>query len=346
MPSSPPDIFRRDVDLAPYNTLGISARAERYVEIEALSDIRAVLEHPAARERPLHILGGGSNVLFLGDVEGIVVRVNIRGREVIRQDDESVWVRSGAGENWHELVSWAVERGWGGIENLALIPGTVGAAPIQNIGAYGAELSTVFEQLTAVDMDSGGKRDFNREECRFAYRDSYFKGAGRGRFLVGEVVLRLSRQPRVNTSYGSLRDHLQKKGVHEPGIRDVFEAVKEIRRAKLPDPGDLANAGSFFKNPVISRRRFRELRERYPEMPHYPAGEEKIKIPAGWLIEQAGWKGRRVGPVGTYRQQALVIVNHGGASGKQVWELARKISSEVRGEFGIDLDPEVNIIGN
>lgn len=345
MSISPPEIFRRDVDLAPFNTLGISARAERYAEIETLSDIRQVLEHPEARERPLHILGGGSNVLFLGDVEGIVLRVNIRGREVIRQDGESVWVRWGAGENWHDGVRWAVDRGWGGIENLALIPGTVGAAPIQNIGAYGAELSEVFERLTAVDMESGEKRNFNREECRFAYRDSYFKGEGRGRFMVGEVVLRLSRRPEVNTSYGSLRDHLQKKGVYEPGIRDVFEAVKEIRRGKLPDPGDLANAGSFFKNPVVSGRRFRELQERYPDMPHYPAGEGKIKIPAGWLIEQAGWKGRRVGPVGTYRQQALVIVNHGGASGKQVWDLARKITSEVRETFGIDLAPEVNIIG-
>lgn len=346
MPSSPPDIFRRDVDLAPFNTLGISARAERFAEIETLSGIRQVLHHPEARERPLHILGGGSNVLILGDVEGVVVRVDIRGREVIRKEGDSVWVRAGAGENWHELVRWAVERGWGGIENLALIPGTVGAAPIQNIGAYGAELSEVFERLTAVDLESGEKRDFNREECNFAYRDSYFKGEGRGRFMVGEVVLRLSGNPRVNTSYGSLREHLRKKGVDDPGIGDVFEAVVEIRRGKLPDPGDLANAGSFFKNPVIPAARFRELRERYPEMPHYPVGEGRVKIPAGWLIEEAGWKGRRIGPVGTYRQQALVIVNHGGASGKQVWELARKITEEVRGTFGIDLDPEVNIIGS
>ncbi|MDZ7773940.1 MAG: UDP-N-acetylmuramate dehydrogenase [Balneolaceae bacterium] len=336
--------IRRHVDLAPYNTLGVGATAGWFVKIREIPDVARLLEAPPSRERPVHILGGGSNVLFLGDVDGIVAHVAVGGREVIARDDRHLWLKAGAGENWHALVRHCVEQGWGGIENLSLIPGTVGAAPIQNIGAYGAELSGVFHSLTAVNLSDGTTRTFDREACRFGYRDSYFKGEGRGQWLVADVTLRLSLQHEVNTGYDALRRRLEREGIVNPDIDQVSRAVMAERRSKLPDPDDLGNAGSFFKNPVINRPRFEELRERWPGMPHYPAGEGRVKVPAGWLIEETGWKGRRVGPVGTYRQQALVIVNHGGATGHEVWELARRIRDEVAGVFGIELVPEVNII--
>lgn len=339
------DFFRYNVDLGPYNTLNVTANAEVFVDIDSLSQLKEVLDHSLARELPLHVLGGGSNVLFAGDVKGLVLRVNIQEREVVGESSDYLWVKAGGGENWHKLVRFCVERGWGGLENLALIPGTVGAAPIQNIGAYGRELSEVFHRLRAVDLETGEICEFDREACQFGYRDSIFKGAYKGRYFVSDVTLRLRKEPQLETSYASLRDRLREKGIDTPGIEEVFETVIDIRRSKLPDPADLANAGSFFKNPKISERRVRSLKEKYPDMPSFPAGGGRVKVPAGWLIEKTGWKGRRVGAVGTYRQQALVIVNHGGATGQEVLELARRIKSDVESEFGIALVPEVNIIG-
>lgn len=337
--------FRYDVDLGPYNTLNVAANAEVFADIDSLSQLKEVLDHPLARELPVYVLGGGSNVLFAGDVEGLVLHVNMQGREIVRESSDYLWMKAGGGENWHELVRFCVERGWGGLENLALIPGTVGAAPIQNIGAYGRELSEVFHCLRALDLETGEVCEFDRAACRFGYRESIFKGAYKGRYFITDVTLQLRKEPKIEISYASLRDRLREKGIDAPGIKEVFETVMEIRRSKLPDPADLANAGSFFKNPKIPEHRYQLLKESHPDIPGYPGGGDLVKVPAGWLIEKTGWKGRRVGAVGTYRQQALVIVNHGGASGREVLEMARRIKRDVENKFGIALVPEVNIIG-
>lgn len=341
--------IREQVDLSPHNTLRIPAIAERFITVTAAREIPEILRDSRVTRGPLHILGGGSNVLFLGDISGTVLHVAIKGREVVGETDSDLLLQVGAGENWHETVIHCVERGWGGTENLALIPGTVGAAPMQNIGAYGVELADIFHSLRAVDLETGETREFNREECRFGYRDSVFKQEFRGAYCIADVTLRLSKSPEINTSYGSLWNKLEEDGVSDPDIAQVAQAVMEIRRSKLPDPADLGNAGSFFKNPVVGEEQFRKLADRYRDMPHYEMkgekeGEKQYKIPAGWLIEETGWKGKREGDVGTYRQQALVIVNHGRATGEEVWNLAQKIIRSVRDLFGIELVPEVNII--
>ncbi|MDX1618663.1 MAG: UDP-N-acetylmuramate dehydrogenase, partial [Balneolaceae bacterium] len=282
---------------------------------------------------------------FVADYKGLVLHIAIGGIEKIEEDDRHVWIRTGAGENWHRLVRYCVDRGWGGIENLSLIPGTVGAAPIQNIGAYGVELQEVFESLEAINVQNGEAETFSKSRCRFGYRDSIFKRELKGKYVVTRVVLRLSKQPVLNTSYGAIESMLKEKGIEDPDIRDISDIVIEIRESKLPDPAKVGNAGSFFKNPVIDLDRYRQLKREYPSMPGYSLDGNRIKVPAGWLIEEIGWKGKTVGNTGTYRQQALVIVNHGGATGEEILELAQQIKESVAETFGIELVPEVNIIG-
>lgn len=332
-------------NLKPFNTLGIEARASKFVSIESGEQLKAVLRDPELKKYPFFVLGGGSNVLFVGDFDGLVLHMAIKGIEVISQDEEDVLIRAGAGENWHQLVLHCVDKGWGGIENLSLIPGTVGAAPIQNIGAYGVELREVFESLRAVNVETGKTKIFDSRECRFGYRDSIFKNELKDKYIITHVTLRLSKHPDLNTSYGAIRSKLEEKGIKQPTIKDISDMVIEIRNSKLPAPGDIGNAGSFFKNPVISSALFDKLKQNYPEIPGYPVDNEKgVKVPAGWLIEETGWKGKIVGNTGTYRQQALVIVNHGGATGDEILKLAKKIRNSVKDKFGIKLVPEVNII--
>lgn len=336
--------FQSNVDLTPFNTLHVKARAKSFLSISSIGQLKEVLSRPGTDPASLFILGGGSNILLVDDYDGLVLKMDIKGRDVVEEDNEHVWLRVGAGENWHETVLYCVKKGWGGIENLSLIPGTVGAAPIQNIGAYGVELEEVFESLEAVHIETGQSTIFDREDCRFGYRDSIFKNELKGEYAVAEVVLRLSKNQEVNTSYGAIRSKLEEKGIEEPTIKDISEVVIEIRNSKLPNPSDLGNAGSFFKNPVVSRQEYEQLKLDHPEVPAYELNDIEVKVPAGWLIEQTGWKGKVVGKTGTYEQQALVIVNHGGATGREILELAGDIRDSVREQFGIELVPEVNIV--
>lgn len=337
-------LAKSDVELQPYNTMNISAKAKWFASVKRADDLKKILHHPQVRQEALLVLGGGSNVLFAGDYEGLVLHVEISGREIIKETPEEVWLKIGGGENWHKTVRFCVENGWGGVENLSLIPGTVGAAPIQNIGAYGVELKDVFEHLEAFHITSGEKRTFSKGECQFDYRDSIFKHELKAQYIISHVILRLSKQPRINTSYGAIRTKLDEQNIADPTIRDISNIVMEIRNDKLPNPEVLGNTGSFFKNPIVTDSTFERIKDHYPGVPGYSVGDENIKIPAGWLIEQAGWKGKKIGNAGTYKNQALVIVNYGGATGKEILELADSIKQSVHQKFGIELTPEVNII--
>ena len=336
--------LKTNVYLGPYNTLGIEARAHKFISVTSVGQLQDVLRDPEVQSMPQFILGGGSNVLFAGDYRGCVIHMKIRGKEVVDENQHQVEIKVGAGENWHETVLHCVGKGWGGIENLSLIPGTVGAAPIQNIGAYGVELEEVFVSLDAVEAETGNKRTFTKEDCQFGYRDSIFKNDLKGKFIVTDVTLRLCKQPELNTSYGAIRNELERREIDRPTIKDVSDIVIDIRNSKLPDPRSLGNAGSFFKNPIVDAHTYQNIQNRYDKVPGYPADDGMVKVPAGWLIEQTGWKGKVVGKTGTYKQQALVIVNHGGATGKEILDLAGEIRASVEDEFGIELVPEVNIV--
>lgn len=324
------------------NTFGVDARAAEYAVFADAAQLRACIR---SATRTPWILGGGSNLLFSGDIDRCVLHNEIGGIEIIEQNGTEALVRVGAGVTWHDFVNWCVDRDLGGIENLALIPGRVGAAPIQNIGAYGVELRDVFVSLHAMDLLSGEITEYDTEASRFGYRDSIFKSALKDRCCVLDITLRLSKSPhKIQTEYGAIRDVLSAQGISAPGIAQIRDAVISIRASKLPDPATIGNAGSFFKNPVADASAFASLSGTYPHMPAYPAEDGAYKIPAGWLIEQCGWKGKRVGNVGCYEKQALVIVNYGGASGSEIWDHAMRVQESVRSRFGILLEPEVNVI--
>lgn len=327
------------------NTFGIAARAEHYAHATSLADLSALVREARSSEWPLFVLGGGSNVLFTRDVPGLTLHVGLRGIETVREDANYIWLKAMAGEVWHHLVVHAIGRGLGGIENLSLIPGYCGAAPMQNIGAYGVELQEVFEELEALELDTGRMRTFHLADCRFGYRDSYFKQEGKGRYIITSLTLRLTRQRHnINTTYGAIAETLAAMGVLEPGIREVSEAVVRIRQSKLPDPKELGNAGSFFKNPELPVAQFEALKAANPDIPHYPLPDGRVKVPAAWLIEQCGWKGKRIGNTGAHTRQPLVLVNYGGATGEDVWHLAQDIRDSVMQRFSVELQPEVNII--
>lgn len=336
--------IQENVSLRPYNTFGIAATARFFTEVRTVDELRAVNQDPRFREMPRLLLGGGSNVLLTGDFAGLVVRIAIPGKKTVRETAEHVWLKVGAGENWHELVLFCLENNLAGLENLSLIPGSVGASPMQNIGAYGVEIKDVFDSLEALDLQTGELRPFSHEECRFGYRESIFKHEAKGRYAIVSVTFRLAKTPTFHTGYGDIQKTLAEMGVQELTIRAVSEAVVRIRRSKLPDPAHLGNAGSFFKNPEIPKARFDELKTRFPNLPGYPTSGGAVKVPAGWLIEQAGWKGHREGPVGVHERQALVLVNYGGGTGAQIKALAEKVQASVREKFGIELMAEVNFI--
>lgn len=324
--------------------MGVSAKARFYVEVNTVDAHQKALEFAQENELPILILGGGSNILFVKDFPGLVVHQNSKGIELVAENDEQVEVRVAAGENWHQLVQFCVNKGWGGIENLSLIPGNVGAAPIQNIGAYGVELESVFSSLEALYVKTGEIRTFSKDECAFGYRDSIFKKELKGEVIIISVNLILQKNPKVQLSYKALSDYLEKNRINNPGIKEVSEAVIAIRQSKLPDPNEIGNTGSFFKNPVIPVSLFDDLKQEYPDIPAYPVSGEQVKVPAGWLIEKAGWKGKREGEVGMHAKQALVLVNYGKATGQELWEFANKVKRSVHQQFDIDLTPEVNII--
>jgi UDP-N-acetylmuramate dehydrogenase len=328
--------------LLPLNTFGLDAKAAHFAEALSINDLRAGLR---AGLGPVLLLGGGSNVLFTRDWEGLVLKNSLRGIEILRTFKNRVWVRASGGEVWHAFVLWAVGQGYGGVENMSLIPGTVGAAPIQNIGAYGVELKDVFVRLEALELATGRLRTFSHAECQFGYRDSFFKRAGKGKWCITSVVFSLTKnQHRINTSYGDILKTLEINGIKTPTIADISHAVVQIRTAKLPDPAKIGNCGSFFKNPETERATLQRVLATHPQAPHYDLPDGRVKIPAGWLIEQCGWKGKRIGNTGCYERQALVLVNHGGATGEEVKRLAHDIIESVEKTFGIRLEPEVNMI--
>ena len=322
-----------------YNSFGLEAYAERFIQIQSESDVEKVLQETATPR----ILGGGSNILFTQEiVEGLLMHNALKGIELIDEDSKSVWVKVAGGEIWHDLVRWCIERGYGGIENLSLIPGTVGAAPIQNIGAYGVELKDVFYTLEAVELVSGRILAFDKTACCFGYRDSVFKNEWKGRLLIRSLTLQLSKQPVFNSSYGAIKEILGEQPIT---LRSLSDAVINIRSSKLPDPKKIGNAGSFFKNPIIPTAQFEILQAQYPNLPSYPVEgqSDMIKVPAGWLIEQAGWKGKQIGEVGVHARQALVLVNYGKGKGAEIWKLATEIQADILNKFGIALSTEVNI---
>ena len=337
--------IQKEVTLTHLNTLGLQSVAPLFIDITTESQLKELVESRLFTDQSPFILGGGSNVLLNERLTDPVLKMSIPGVEIIHDDGKCVEVKAGAGENWHKLVTWAVNSGLGGIENLALIPGTVGAAPIQNIGAYGVELESLFVSLEAYDLERKEFLTFNKEECEFGYRDSIFKRELKGVMVVTSVTLRLHKKDHViHDAYYALQEYLHQNKILNPGIEDIYQAVIDIRQSKLPDPSMIGNAGSFFKNPVIEQWQFNELKKDWDEIPGYPDGAGSVKVPAAWLIEKAGWKGLRIGNVGTYKTQALVIVNHGGATGKEVLAFSKKIQQSVSELFGIDLIPEVNII--
>jgi UDP-N-acetylmuramate dehydrogenase len=332
-------------DLKPFNTFGIAARAERLARFADADQLRALLAAPELAGMPRLVLGGGSNVLFTRDFPGAVLLNEVPGIAVERRTDDHVWVKAGAGVAWHALVMHAVAQDWGGLENLSLIPGKVGAAPMQNIGAYGVEIKDCFERLEALRVSDGELVTFHRADCSFGYRESFFKREGRDRFIILSVTFRLTlRHHALRTGYGNIRDELARRSITAPTIRDVSDAVIAIRRSKLPDPAVLGNAGSFFKNPVVPEALARRIKAAHPDAPTYPAGEGLVKLAAGWLIEQCGWKGRRIDGCGVHERQALVLVNHGGATGSQVWDLSEQVLRSVQQRFGVELEREVNVI--
>ncbi|MEM6643162.1 MAG: UDP-N-acetylmuramate dehydrogenase [Bacteroidota bacterium] len=336
-------IVQRNVSLKPYNTFGLNENAGFLGIISSVDDLDELFLSGRFRSQKKLILGGGSNVLFTRGYTGIVAKNEIKGIDIVSQDNESITVSVGAGENWHQFVLWAVEHGYGGVENLSLIPGTVGAAPIQNIGAYGVELKEVFHSLETYEIKSGKRLTFFKEDCKFGYRSSVFKGELRGKYVITKVNLKLKKYPDFNISYGDIRITLAQMKV-EPSIQSISQAVINIRQSKLPDPLEIGNAGSFFKNPVVEKLHFEALEAQFPDVKSYTQSDGLVKIPAGWLIEKAGWKGYKCGDYGVDEKQALVLVNLGNARGKDIYKLSTQIMESVQQKFGIELEREVNII--
>lgn len=336
--------IQREADLQPHNTFHLKAKAHALARFRTLAELRTLLQNPALAHMPLLVLGGGSNVLFTRDWPGLVLLNEIGGMQVLEEDGDHVLVRCGAGEVWHNFVMHCVDQGWGGLENLSLIPGKVGAAPMQNIGAYGVEIKDCFHHLEALRLEDGEVVRFNGEQCQFGYRESFFKREGRGRYIILNVAFRLAKHPVLDTHYGSIQHELAKRGIGHPTIKEVSDAVIAIRRSKLPDPLALGNAGSFFKNPVVPADVAARILAQHPDAVHYPAPGGHVKFAAGWMIEKAGWKGHRSNGAGVHMDQALVLVNHGGATGAEVYALSTQIMESIHALFGVELEREVNIV--
>jgi len=331
-----------NVSLKPYNTFGLDAKAKLMTRVNSIASLQHVLADRKLKNEERFVLGGGSNILLTNDINGLVIKNEMAGIEVINETSEHFFVKSGAGVVWHELVIHCIASGYAGIENLSLIPGNVGAAPMQNIGAYGVELKDVFHSLEAVEMATGNVETFSAADCAFGYRESVFKRKLKGQFIISSVTLKLSKKPNFNTSYGAIEEELERLGIASPTIKSVSQAVINIRQSKLPDPKVLGNSGSFFKNPVVPTSKYEELKGQHPNIPGYPAGDE-TKLAAGWLIEQCGWKGKVVGNTGCHAKQALVLVNYGNATGVEIFNLSGQIMKSVYDTFGVQLEREVNV---
>jgi UDP-N-acetylmuramate dehydrogenase len=336
--------IRNNISLKSYNTFGIEASARFFASFSSLTELNTLISYRDVHKLDLLVLGGGSNILLTKDYNGLVLKNELKGIEIVKEDNDNLYIRAGAGENWHQFVMYCVSQGYAGLENLSLIPGNVGASPMQNIGAYGVEIKDVFHELEAYHLSGHQIARFSLQDCAFAYRDSVFKNKYKGQFIITSVTYRLNKVPSFNIKYGAIRQELDKMNIVDLSIEAISKAVILIRSSKLPDPKIIGNAGSFFKNPVVELTKFQSLEKEYSGMPSFLAHEGHIKVPAGWLIEQCGWKGFRKGDAGCYSKQALVLVNYGDASGSEIYALSTDIIRSVEDKFGITLEREVNII--
>ncbi len=335
--------IQENISLKSYNTFGIEAKAKFFLEVNSLLQLQKALQLSAYPEK--FVISGGSNMLLTKDIDALVLHINLKGISVFEEEEEAVVIKVMAGENWHQLVLWSLEQDYGGLENLSLIPGNTGTAPIQNIGAYGTELKDIFVSCEAMDIRTQELKEFKKEDCKFGYRESIFKKEVKGQFIITSVKLKLTKSNhKLNTLYGAIEDELSKHNIIHPTIKDVSNAVVAIRKSKLPDPQEIGNSGSFFKNPVVSKKTFEAFSKKNPDAPFYAVDNKTFKIPAGWLIEQCGFKGKRFGDAGVHEKQALVLVNHGNATGEEILDLAYEIKKAVLDKFNISIVPEVNII--
>ncbi|BFO64723.1 UDP-N-acetylmuramate dehydrogenase [Chryseobacterium sp. S0630] len=337
--------MQENFSLKPYNTFGVEAKARYFTEVNSIDELKEALTFSKSQSLQLLFLGGGSNILLTKDFDGLAIQLNLRGISEEHIHENEVWVTAKAGENWHEFVMYCLQKNYGGLENLSLIPGNVGTSPMQNIGAYGTEIKDIFVSCEVLDLENLELRTFNLEQCRFGYRDSIFKQEGKGRYVILEVTFKLTQKNHpIKTEYGAIKSELENLGIENPTIQDVSKAVINIRQSKLPDPKKIGNAGSFFKNPTIPLTQFEALKQQFENIQGYPNGE-MVKVPAGWLIEQCGWKGKQIGNVASHKLQSLVIVNAtGNATGKEIFDFSTEIINSVKEKFGIELEREVNII--
>lgn len=326
-----------------YNTFGIEAKAKQFVAVHTVEELQTVLKENPTQKK--FILGGGSNMLLTKDIDALTIHVDLKGKRILEQTEDAVWVEAKAGENWHEFVLWTIGQDFGGLENMSLIPGNVGTTPIQNIGAYGTEIKDTFAYCEAVNIQTLEIIRFTKEECKFGYRESIFKNEAKGQYIIVAVVFKLTKQNhKINISYGDIASELSKKDITVPTLKDVSNAIITIRQSKLPDPKELGNSGSFFKNPIILKSDFERIHLQHPEMPSYTVSETEVKVPAGWLIEKAGFKGKRFGDAGIHKNQALVLVNYGNATGQEILNVSKEIQKTVKELFDIEIEAEVNVI--
>ncbi len=337
--------FQKNTDITPFTTFGISTYAKYFATAKSLDQLQEVLADKPKDYNQLLILGGGSNMLFTQDYDGLVLKNEIMGIELLEENNDHYFVKIGAGENWHQFVLHAIDNQWAGIENLSLIPGNAGAAPMQNIGAYGVEINHVLESVSAWHIEDGELHIFSAKDCELGYRESIFKNKVKGQYIITDITLRLNKTPKLSTHYGAINSELERLQITSPTIRDISNAVIAIRESKLPNPKEIGNAGSFFKNPIISLKTYNKIKENHPGLVAYPVGDDQMKIAAGWLIDQAGWKGKRIKDYGVHAKQALVLVNYHQAQGKEIFQLSEDIIADIWSKYAIRLEREVNVIG-
>jgi len=335
--------IQTNFSLKKFNTFGIEAKATQFVAVHNLEDLKSILKSHVSNKK--FILGGGSNMLLTQDIDALVIHIDLKGKKIIKEDENFVWVESQAGENWHEFVLWTIDQNFGGLENMSLIPGNVGTTPVQNIGAYGTEIKDTFVSCNAINIATQEMKTFTKDECNFGYRESVFKNEAKDKYVIVSVIFKLTKRlHKINTSYGDITIELEKQNVTIPTLKDVSNAIIAIRQSKLPDPKELGNSGSFFKNPIISKELFEKVQQKFPEIKFFEVSATEVKVPAGWLIENAGLKGYRTGDAGVHKNQALVLVNYGNATGKDILNLSKYVQKTVFDKYGIEIETEVNVI--
>ncbi len=335
--------IQTNFSLKKFNTFGIEAKATQFVAVHNLEDLKSILKSHVSNKK--FILGGGSNMLLTQDIDALVIHIDLKGKKIIKEDENFVWVESQAGENWHEFVLWTIDQNFGGLENMSLIPGNVGTTPVQNIGAYGTEIKDTFVSCNAINIGTQEMKTFTKDECNFGYRESVFKNEAKDKYVIVSVIFKLTKRlHKINTSYGDITIELEKQNVTIPTLKDVSNAIIAIRQSKLPDPKELGNSGSFFKNPIISKELFEKVQQKFPEIKFFEVSATEVKVPAGWLIENAGLKGYRTGDAGVHKNQALVLVNYGNATGKDILNLSKYVQKTVFDKYGIEIETEVNVI--